>query len=173
VKRIPLFQSEKRTNEHSAGQFDRIVVYSLVDDHRYDELMKWKWRYARSKAGNEYGVRCENIVVNGRRKTVKIFIHQVVAGFDWPDHIDGNGLNNQEFNLRSATRSQQMANRRLLSKSTSGEPGVSWHKTTKKWYVRVRKDRKVVFSKLFTSFEEAVQVARQKRREIHGPFVRK
>ncbi|NLI12502.1 MAG: hypothetical protein GX425_07745 [Peptococcaceae bacterium] len=47
------------------------------------------------------------------------------------DHIDGNGLNNQKYNLRHVTTRQNGQN--LHIKKSSRFPGVYWHSTSKKW----------------------------------------
>jgi hypothetical protein len=54
----------------------------------------------------------------------------------------------------------------------SGEPGVSFHKGVQLWEVRVCKGRKAVFRHRFEDKDEAIRIAQEKRREIHGEFVR-
>jgi hypothetical protein len=50
------------------------------------------------------------------------------------DHRDGNGLNNRRSNMRFATQSQQMMNkRRRHSKTSSKYKGVWWMKPYPKW----------------------------------------
>jgi hypothetical protein len=139
-----------------------MVGYSKVDDWWYDRLVAMgMWLDDRGKGGLRYA----------RLQGSGLKMQHVVLG-KWADHKNGNGLDNQESNLRPATRSQQAANHRTSRNSTSGEPGVSWSKRNKKWYVQVMKDKKLVFQKYFTDFDEAVKVVRAKRKEIHGEFVR-
>ena len=54
------------------------------------------------------------------------------------DHIDGNGLNNKIENLRLATQSENMQNKKTPSNNKSGYKGVSFCNMTKKWVARIR-----------------------------------
>jgi hypothetical protein len=143
-----------------------VVGYSQVDTWWFDRLIAMGMWLERAKRKTSYA----RLRGTGGKDSKAVEMHNVVFGGPNPDHIDGDGLNNQESNLHPATNSQQMANRSLGKNSTSGEPGVC--KNHNSWRVQVKKNRKVVFCKNFKSFDEAVQVARKKRREIHGEFVR-
>lgn len=54
------------------------------------------------------------------------------------DHIDGNKLNNQKYNLRICTQLQNTSNRKLNKNSTSGYKGVCWCKRKEKWIAHIR-----------------------------------
>jgi hypothetical protein len=69
------------------------------------------------------------------------------------DHIDGDGLNNQESNLRVVTYRQNSQNRH--DKPTSKYAGVSWHKLTSKWIAHISISGKVYHLGSFTTEEEA------------------
>ena len=49
------------------------------------------------------------------------------------DHQDGNGLNNQKFNLRICSHAQNMQSRGLPRNNKSGYKGVYWCKREKRW----------------------------------------
>jgi hypothetical protein len=74
------------------------------------------------------------------QKFVKM--HQVIVGYKRPDHIDGNGLNNQKHNLRPATHAQNSRNKGK-HKGTSKYKGVC--KTPYKWRARIYVDGKSKF----------------------------
>jgi len=103
MKRIPLRGSLGRGK------------YVLVDDKHYDLLSKHPWHT--SKSGNLlYAVTNINTGIkklDGRWKFYTLKMHNLilpkVEGYV-TDHIDGNGLNNQEGNLRYATRAQNKQN---------------------------------------------------------------
>lgn len=53
------------------------------------------------------------------------------------DHIDHDRLNNRPYNLRKASRSENMANKTLYRSNKSGVPGVCWRKDNKVWASRI------------------------------------
>lgn len=71
-----------------------------------------------------------------RTSDEKRSIHQFLNP-DWKmtDHIDGNKLNNCRYNLRQCNNSQNGANRKKASGTTSIYKGVSWNKRDGKWEV--------------------------------------
>ncbi len=66
----------------------------------------------------------------------------------WPDehidHINGDPSDNRFANLRPATASQNLCNRKTQSNNSSGFKGVSWSRASKKWaaYICVQKKKK-------------------------------
>lgn len=114
------------------------------------------------------------VTIHGRRyrnHRVIFFMHHGYLPNEI-DHIDGNTLNNKIQNLREATRSQNMANKKRYSSSVSGVKGVSWHKASKKWYVQVSSNKKHMFQGLFNDLELAELVAIEARNKYHGQFAR-
>ena len=104
---------------------------ALVDDKNYNWLNQHKWSadkrvikgrifwYARRKEGKR-----------------KVYMHReiaAVAGIAEIDHRDGDGLNNQEENLRPAQHAQNACNRRKADGCTSKSKGVSWDSRRSKW----------------------------------------
>jgi len=53
------------------------------------------------------------------------------------DHINGDGTDNRISNLRSVTRSENMKNKRLYTKNTSGVTGVRWDTDRSKWKAQI------------------------------------
>ncbi len=95
---------------------------TFVDDQDFDILNKRKWSvYKDSHTFYAVG----KIWENGIRKTIKM--HHVIIGHPpqgfVSDHIDGDGLNNQRYNLRFVTHRESCLNRRNTSR-VSKYPGV-------------------------------------------------
>lgn len=88
------------------------------------------------------------------------------------DHINGDRADNRIENLRAANRSENQCNRPALASNTSGYPGVSWHKKSKAWMVRVMKNGKTVVQEYFKDLELAGLVAQEARAKFHGQFAR-
>ncbi len=104
----------------------------MVDDADFDWLNKLSWHIHHSK--NICYART-GMKVDGKYRNVHMqrLIMGNPDGLE-VDHIDGNGLNNQRCNLRTCTRSQNMANRRKVE-CESGYKGV--HRNGKKWKAKI------------------------------------
>ncbi len=95
---------------------------AIVDDEDFEYINQWKWRY-----NGKYAARTD--CSNGKRKTVKMHrvINNTPNGLD-TDHISGDKLDNRKCNLRTATRSQNMANQKKHKNNTTGYKGVFYIK---------------------------------------------
>lgn len=84
------------------------------------------------------------------------------------DHIDNNGTNNKIDNLRLVSQSINQRNRLLQNSNKTGINGVNWHKTAKKWQVRiVDLNGKRLDLGRFNNFEVAVKV-RKDAEKLYG-----
>ncbi len=88
------------------------------------------------------------------------------------DHINGDRSDNRIENLRPATRSENQCNRGAISSNTSGYPGVSWHKKSKAWVVRLMKNGKSHAIGYFKDLELAGLVSAEARSLYHGNFAK-
>lgn len=94
---------------------------------------------------------------------------------EWPevvDHINGNRADDRIENLRAATRSQNNKNVKKRKDNTSGHKGVSFKKKIGKYQVLVQVDGKNIYFGVYSDLEEAAEVARKAREELHGEFAR-
>lgn len=105
-----------------------------------------------------------NIRINGKRRTFGL--HQMIAlelYGECPegktvDHIDLDGLNNRDSNIRYAEPFEQSFNQRTKNNNTSGHRGVTFYKRSGKWRARLNyKGKEYGGNKLFETFEEAVR----------------
>ena len=94
---------------------------------------------------------------------------------EWPngrlDHEDNCQSNNRWGNLRPATHSQNMANRKLNANSSTGHKGVSRHGGRYRAYVN--KDGHRHYLGWFDTGEAAAAAAGAKALELHGAFARR
>lgn len=87
------------------------------------------------------------------------------------DHKDNNRANNDIHNLREADRTQQSLNTKTPITNTSGVKGV--YKTPYNTYTaHIRHNKEKLHLGTFKTLEEAEQVVRAKREELHGEFCR-
>jgi len=103
--------------------------FAIVDAEDYEELAKRKWFFAgQGKTG--YAVSQQS------RREKRVWMHRLIMKAPkglYVDHIDWNGLNNRESNLRLCTAAENSQNRGPIANCYSRYKGVSWHKTNKRW----------------------------------------
>jgi hypothetical protein len=129
---------------------------ALVDEEDYEVVSRWKWRVCVQKWGN-YAMRSEySIGEDGVRREKGIYLHRQIMSdchSEHIDHRDRDALNNTRENLRPATFSQNMSNRKLKV-SASGFKGVQ--QTSKRsWYATIRVDNEDKYLGSFRSPWEA------------------
>ena len=92
------------------------------------------------------------------------YLHIIVAkrmGLDTTkliDHKDRIKLNNQRYNLREATKSQNAANSKLSVLNTSGHKGVIFDKERQKWIAQIKVNYKNIFLGRFEDYEKACKI---------------
>lgn len=89
---------------------------------------------------------------------------------DCVDHIDGNTSNNKQSNLRVATVRQNRCNSKMPSTNTSGFKGVALH--GERWRAYIKHEGRRYHLGVFDTPEEASEVVKLKRLELHGTFGR-
>lgn len=87
---------------------------------------------------------------------------------DHIDHINGDPLDNRLANLRCATRSENMRNRRMPKNNTSGVQGVYFEPKKKLWVAMIRIDGKL--KKLGRSKSIEVAISRRKEAEAENGY---
>lgn len=108
---------------------------AIVDDDDFEKLNAFKWQ-AKKYRKTYYAARSIRLE-SGKQRTINM--HRAILncpdGLEI-DHVDGNGLNNQRYNIRVVTRRQNHQN--LHRQSSSKYPGV-WHdKDANRWHSSIR-----------------------------------
>lgn len=109
---------------------------ALVDDEDYEWLNQWNWCAVRLPNKNNGSIHW--YASRGWTRYMHRFILNLIGTKQRADHIDGDGLNNQRFNLRIATGAQNNMNRRNVREHSSQYKGVSWDYVNQKWMVRIK-----------------------------------
>lgn len=132
---------------------------AIVDDEKYEWLTGFKWHVAiRGKKTKVYYAASTETKFRG-------FMHNLLLpcpkGY-MPDHVDGNGLNNQMSNLRIATRIQNAVNKPPYAGRFKGV-----YKTGDKWRARIEKNIHLGY---FFTPEDAARAYDAKAKELWGEF---
>lgn len=137
-------------------------LFALVDDEDYNTISKFKWCAHRPR----------NVTYASARIGHKmVYLHRfLMPWIPRIDHYDGNGLNNQRSNLRSATRSENGCNRGRNKNNISGFKGVSWFKKTNQWRARIGLDGRDRLLGYFDDPTAAAKTYDKAARRLHGKF---
>jgi hypothetical protein len=165
VKTVPLYGNK------AAGRV------ALADDADYDLVMQYRWNLVESTTpGKRSGPYARTNVRDERRGRYRqraLFMHQLIVDYPRPDHIDGNGLNNQRSNLRPATAAQQAVNRRGKPfNATSRYRGVSRVTSGRKWHARISYEGMILSLGHYADEEEAALAYDKAARELYGEYAR-
>lgn len=141
-------------------------LVTLVDDEDAEWLGQWKWHASSRVDGRAYAVR----QLSPKRG---LLMHRAIMRPDagiFIDHIDGNGLNNQRANLRYATNTENLRNRRMAKSNKCGYKGVSLHGN--RFRAQISADGRWFFIGSFKTPEEAHAAYCGAARRLHGEFAR-
>ena len=152
---------------------------ALVDDEDYNSLMEFNWFAARQRRRNRevyYAVR--SAINTDGRYNKQVFMHRIILGLDEEDlgvktdHEDGDGLNNQRYNLRRATYGQNNSNRIKTQEASSRYKGVSWDTRAEKWVVQIQHNHHRFRLGFFDDEEEAAKTYDREALKLFGEFAR-
>lgn len=141
----------------------------FVDDEDYELVNKYKWSL--NKRGKTfYAVRV--LWNKGKQKTIKMHRLLMNNPKGLVDHGDNNGLNNQRYNLRVSTKSQNLMNRGVNKNNKSGYKGVSFHKKSGKFRVAIEHNRNYLYGGLFKTKKMAAKRYNELATKYHGEFAK-
>ena len=141
-----------------------------VDDVGIIEGFNWYAQVAK-RHNLVYAVR--GAILNGTKKQVSMHrqILNAKDGFD-VDHSNGNGIDNRRKNIRIATRSQNMHNKKMQHNNTSGYKGVHWNKGRGKWQANIKVNDKRRYLGSFDTPEDAAEAYKSASERLHLDFAR-
>lgn len=146
---------------------------AIVDDEDAEEMSRFRW-FTIATRGLPYAARTAWTSEGKGKRTV--LMHRVLLGIDGIkgvlcDHINDDTLDNRRANLRRATHSQNMGNKRTNGRSQSGYRGV-FRSSGATWVAQI--DCKRVTHRLgrFANEVDAAHAYDAKAIELFGEFAR-
>jgi hypothetical protein len=153
-------------------------ILNFLFDYKDGELY-WKFSLSSKSpkgclAGSIKNDRYRAISINKKSYLCHRLIYMMFHGYmpKFVDHIDNNRLNNRIENLREATHSENMRNKKLPVNNTSGYKNVTWNKRKRKWAVALKIKDKSISCGYFVDIELADLVAQEARDKYHKEFAR-
>lgn len=144
--------------------------FALVDDEDFEKLNSYKW-YA-TKNGTKYYASKGGTMLNGK-SLKKVYMHRFILNNPTRlvvDHIDGNSLNNQKFNLRQCTKRQNSLNQGKNSNNKSGYKGVCYFKGV--FIAQISINKKNTYLGRFKTKDEAYEAYCKACTKYHGEYAR-
>ena len=151
---------------------------AVVDDEDYERLRQFKWHVSRKgKEKNRYACRYLRREPGAGRGTYQL-LHYEVLRMVQPlpdgyviDHINREGLDCRQGNLRICTRSENLRNQGPIGKSKSSQyKGVYLHRQRRKWAARIKCEGRTYHLGLFGTEQEAVNAYNLAALEVHGEY---
>jgi hypothetical protein len=145
--------------------------FALVDDEDYEEMSKLRWHTAKGRKTIYASTNVKRETGGYSSVGMHRMINKTPAGFH-TDHIDGDGLNNQRSNLRTASRTENARNRSPNTGCASQFKGVHWNKRKRRWVASIRVNKKSVFLGLHKSEQAAADAYSRAASQYFGEFAR-
>jgi hypothetical protein len=109
----------------------------------------------------------------------RIYLHCLIwflVTGEWPtadiDHVNDDPADNRWANLREASRSQNLMNKRRDGRNTSGVKGVYFDKSRLKWCAEIKAGAIRERLGRFDRIEDAAAAVLRARQRLHGEFAR-
>lgn len=147
---------------------------ALVDDEDFEVVARWKWYAIENRSNGVFYAARQQRGADGKQHTIRM--HRFLLGASDEievDHENRDTLNNCRYNLRIATREQNMHNQGMRRTNTSGFTGVTYSKgrpKSKPWMACIRIHGKTKTLGRYETKEEAAKIYRETARLLRGEF---
>src|SRR5580658_9253484 len=145
-------------------------IFAKIDDADLLLVSGFPWKPLRPKPSNPM------TYAHAWNGYQSFYMHRLVFGVkpdETVDHADGDGLNNQRYNLRNATKGQQQANRGGQRNNHSSRfKGVFWNDDRSRWQASIHSEGKTRYIGRFDDEEDAARAYDERALALFGSFAR-
>lgn len=150
---------------------------ALIDDEDHALISRYKWRAYRGgdpgENGTVYAIAHKPMI--GGIDQGSVIMHRLIMKAPKGvkvDHWDGEGLNNQKYNLRLATNPQNSQNQKLRNRGSSKYKGVSLDKRHGTWKAYIAVNGKLLWLGQHKSEGDAARAYDAAARKLFGEFAK-
>lgn len=141
------------------------VIRVKVDNDDLEKCSKLTWHYAKNKDSKYIQTRIKGKMIKLHRYIMNMNNSNLVV-----DHINRNPLDNRKSNLRICSYKENSFNKSIRVDNTSGIPGVSFHKTNKKWRAKIKYNNLTIHLGYFEDINEALINRRVAEEILFGEY---
>ncbi|WP_303188412.1 HNH endonuclease [uncultured Clostridium sp.] len=141
------------------------VIRVKIDNDDLEKCNKLTWHYAKNKDSKYIQTRIKGKMIKLHRYIMNMNNSNLVV-----DHINRNPLDNRKSNLRICSYKENSFNKSIRVDNTSGIPGVSFHKTNKKWRAKIKYNNLTIHLGYFEDINEALINRRVAEEILFGEY---
>lgn len=168
----------RNTNQYTIDKnVTKIIINSkkyglkhvLVDTDNIERIKQYTWFLKPTTQENKFYVQTK---INKKNVYLHRFLTDCPNGL-MVDHQNGNAFDNKICNLKICTSKENQENRLNSQKNnkSSGIRGITWHKKTNKWQVKICHNYKHFHIGLYSKIQDAEQAAINARREYFTNYI--
>lgn len=141
------------------------IVKVKIDKEDMEKCSKLTWHYAKNKDSKYIQTRIKGKMIKLHRYIMNMNNSNLVV-----DHINRNPLDNRKSNLRICSYKENSFNKSIRVDNTSGIPGISFHKTNKKWRAKIKYNNLTIHLGYFEDISEALINRRVAEEILFGEY---